>query len=443
MSKNSERRPLNKHSRNRQEEFNCCQTTRIVILVLFFCGLTAWGLSAIILFFYPTGTSTDSTTNATETPTVSTSYPVTVSPFTKPLSCEKRIVGFYSERELKDAKKLELSKLTHAIFAYVEMTWEGNLDLKNDRSTEKFLSLKYKSKNMKTDVKVMVSIGGEENSKNFQSIAINKERKENFLNSVISFLNKYKIDGVDLFWKPIVMNRNHLNLLKDLRRKLDEEEGRKYTISITLPIPELGVLMDPDELLKYADFINIFSMDYYEPSPYHSTVLAAPISPLYSGVDERKHFNVASTVKYFVCETKKPSRFNIAIPFFVRLWKSVKDAVEPTNDAFRRVESLSNRIPSMCRKTLKQNGWNISNASWDEESRSSFIYNPESATYFAFESRESIAEKVKFVNEMNLGGFWLWSVDQDDDENSLLNAVSSEEFCKTSSEDVVKYDYCD
>ena len=209
----------------------------------------------------------------------------------------------------------------------------------------------------------------------------------------MEFLRKHNIDGVDLHWKDNTLDENYMKLLKGLRQKFDDEgksDNKNFIISITLAEPKFGISMDPFGILNLVDFINVYSMDYYE----QTSAFATPISSLYSGVRGRKNDNVNSTMKYFVCDTKKPTKFNIVIPFFVRLYGKVKDAVEEGKEAFRYYGGYPYKM--MIRKTLRQEGMNIVNASWDEESKSSFIYNQESENYFAFETKKSIAEKVKF-----------------------------------------------
>ncbi|KAF1765223.1 hypothetical protein GCK72_005175 [Caenorhabditis remanei] len=363
---------------------------------------------------------------------------------TKSVPCSKRIIGFYSEFESLHITKTQLEKLTHAVFANVEMSWDGSISFRTWKAKNRFLSLINISKRVKSPMKVMISIGGEENSQYFASVIADLRKRRMCIKSIITFLEDYKIDGVDLYWKHATEKDkfNYLKLLRELRQRM---KGNDYVISITLPaagIENWEMAYDLDLTLEYVDFINVFSMDYYGPWPNQWGNPAGPTAPLYSGIGARKNFNIDWTMQYYVCKARQPSKFNIVVPFFARLWNNVTAAMEPGREAYRRVELTNNRAdgsPYMSRWTVEHNGFDLSNATWDEESKSSYIYDSKAQTYLSFETEKSIEAKKDYVVEKNLGGFWIWSVDMDDDRNSLLNALTSDDICSVESEDTVEY----
>ncbi|KAF1765240.1 hypothetical protein GCK72_005192 [Caenorhabditis remanei] len=365
----------------------------------------------------------------------------------KQLACEKRVVGYYTEFESVDITKHQISKLTHAVFAYVEMTHEGKLKFKTEMSKNRFMSLKYKSRSVQSDVKVMISIGGQKNSQHFSSVTEDSEKKEVFIHSIVSFLKEHKIHGVDLYWKGATENDKwkYIEFVRELRQKLKGTEDKPYLISLTLPPPNIAnweMAYDLEESLDDVDFFNVFAMDYHGPWDNQWGTPAGPIAPLYSTLDSRKQFCVDSTMKYFACKTKQPSRFNIVIPFFARLWRNVKEAVDPGQEIIRRAKLTNNKAvgnPYMSRWTVADQKWELTPATWDEESKSSYIYNPQTKNYLTFEDEKSISEKIDYVNKSNLGGVWIWTIDMDDDKNSLIDMVSSKELCSTKSGNNVKH----
>lgn len=70
--------------------------------------------------------------------------------------------------------KKQLAKLTHAVFRFVSMTDDGQLEM-SERAKERFKDLKSKVKNSMT--MLMISIGGFENSNYFSSVLEDEQKK--------------------------------------------------------------------------------------------------------------------------------------------------------------------------------------------------------------------------------------------------------------------------
>ncbi|KAF1765222.1 hypothetical protein GCK72_005174 [Caenorhabditis remanei] len=297
--------------------------------------------------------------------------------------------------------------------AYVEMNWDGSLRFKTEMAKQKFVSLKNKTKSVNSNLKVMFSI-------------------------------EHEYDGIDLYWKYAheTDKFNYINLLSDIRTRfnaLNHENQHQYVISITLPAARIEgweLAYDLDQTLEYVDFINVYSMDFYGPWENRYGDTAGPSAPLFCGYGGRRNFNVDHTMQYYVCKSKKPNKFNIAIPFFAMLLRNVTGQFRPGIDVIRWVGLKDGKAEGNAYMSMvagEQARWKLDNATWDEKCQSSYIWVPETRTYLTFENKRSISAKVKYVNENHLGGVWIWSVDMDDENNSLLNALSSNELCSNSS----------
>lgn len=354
-----------------------------------------------------------------------------IQPF--PIASPIRVVGYYSEFDSKDIRKTQLSKLTHAIVACVQMNSGGDLQFKNDIVQHKFLSIKKKSQRIENKLKVMISIGGYDNSEHFPAVMENL--KDKFVDSIVSFIKTHQIDGVNIFWEtPSETHKSHYSdFLEKLREKLDAQgiiDDKQYLISIVVPRPGISSWecgFELDEIIDHVDFINVLSMDYYGPWPNQWGKPVGPSAPLYLGGGPQKEFNVDYTIRYYIEETKQPGKFNIVIPFYVRLWKNVGEKLNG-NEVYRDVELKDGKAegePYMSRWTAEHEGWKLTPTSWNEDTKSSFIYNSEENTFLSFEDERSMAEKMKYVNEKNLGGVWIWSVHTDHDDETLLNLLVS------------------
>ncbi|UMM18397.1 hypothetical protein L5515_014483 [Caenorhabditis briggsae] len=72
-----------------------------------------------------------------------------------------------------------------------------------------------------TNLKIMVSIGGPDNSDNFSDVLEDPAKTRTFIESVMSLLKEHDIHGVDLFWKwpEEYQQFEYSKLLKELRER--------------------------------------------------------------------------------------------------------------------------------------------------------------------------------------------------------------------------------
>ena len=84
--------------------------------------------------------------------------------------------------------------------------------------------------------------------------------------------------------------------------------------------------------------------------------------------------------------------------------------------------------------------WNEIKTSWltnpaykqenHAKTKSSYAYNAQEGIYLGYESPQSLKDKVNYASEKNVGGLMIWAIDQDDDDLTMMNIVSSAPLCK-------------
>ncbi|EGT56290.1 hypothetical protein CAEBREN_29955 [Caenorhabditis brenneri] len=301
----------------------------------------------------------------------------------------------YTGWESMEINRRQLSKLTHIVFAFLRVDLDGSIHFNSDYA-----------------------------------------KQRDFIESVILFIKENRAYGVDIAWKwPDASDKwNYVIFLKELRNALNNED-ENFLLSIIAPPIDVGDWefgFEMEEILRYVDFVNINSMDYYGAWEDQWGTPTGPSSPLYYGIEQRKTFNVYWTLKYYVCKYEQLEKYNIAIPFYGSVWKNVRDPIDPNYEIWRNVEFVNGKPEGkayMSRRTMEEEGWKTKPSSWDEQTQSSYIWNQENRTFLAFETERSIEAKTTFVTDMNLGGVWIWSLDMDDNRISLLNDVATHEFC--------------
>lgn len=67
-------------------------------------------------------------------------------------------------------------------------------------------------------------------------------------------------------------------------------------------------------------------------------------------------------------------------------------------------------------------GWKVY---WDKTAHTPYAYQSSSRKYLTYDNARSLKEKVEYVNDQQLGGVMVWSLEMDDSSNTLLNSLQS------------------
>ncbi|KAF1753993.1 hypothetical protein GCK72_020551 [Caenorhabditis remanei] len=342
--------------------------------------------------------------------------------FTKPIACGKRIVGYYNGWNGQKLTDSQLQKITHLVFAFMKIHKNGTVSFENDEKKSLFLEMKKMAKEVNEEVKVMFSIVGKYNSEFFGKLNADFKKRKTLINSIVSFLQENQFDGVDIFWKwPTSQDKaNYVFLLRELRQKLQNLDLQNPKI-LSIVTPSVGLeLMDGFHLngiLKYVDFVNV------ETDRTTGALTGAP-APLFSEIGQYKEFNVDWTMRHLACVTGKPSQLNMGVPFYGRYWKGVEGAVEKGDDMWRTT-GKDVATGTVFWRNMEKEGWSKSSATWHQESRTPYIWDAKNRMFLGFENEKSVGEKLRYTIDKNLGGLTIWTLEMDDDVDSLLEAVTT------------------
>ncbi|CAI5444876.1 unnamed protein product [Caenorhabditis angaria] len=374
-------------------------------------------------------------------------------------SCGKRIVGYYTGWGDREITEDQLRKLTHVIFAFVEL--EGNQNLKfgkvavddtsdksDSRAEARFLDMTRKARKVESGVNVLFAIGGWDNSQYFSSSCSNSESRSRLVDNIIKFIDMYNIDRIDIDWEyPNIDGAdkdNHVQLMREIREKLDdlqEKKGRKQKYLITMATAagewNLRKGYDFDNLLKYVDFLNIMTYDYYGAWESKWGAYTGPPSPLYYGTIDgfSGKLNTDFTMKYYSCKTKKSKQLSMGIPFYGRYWDNVLDSIDGKDGMWRTAEEKNGKFEGgfVGWRNLERQGWNKGASIWHDKTKTPYILNGGARKFLGYENEQSIQEKINYAIDKNIGGLMVWALDLDDDSDTLLSLVSSADLCSASS----------
>ncbi|MDG4798010.1 glycosyl hydrolase family 18 protein [Micromonospora sp. WMMD1082] len=158
-----------------------------------------------------------------------------------------------------NVNSVQYSKLTHINYAFVLPNSNGTLRaVENPSKLSSLVSL-----GRANNVKVSIAIGGwnDGDDSAFEALAANAGTRTTFVNSVVSFVNQYGLDGVDMDWEypdPGASANNFSLLMQQLSNAL-RPQGKLLTAAVVAE----GYYRDgvPTAVFNHVDFLNIMAYD--------------------------------------------------------------------------------------------------------------------------------------------------------------------------------------
>uniref|UniRef100_A0A1I7T6C0 Glyco_18 domain-containing protein n=2 Tax=Caenorhabditis tropicalis TaxID=1561998 RepID=A0A1I7T6C0_9PELO len=410
-----------------------CRSLIILLLIAVACLPISYALTILFMHFNQ---------EVPEPPITSTTLQTTTSTKSSlhnAAACGKRIIGYYTEWENADVTKEQLDKLTHVIYLFAAVQENGTIKLEGEKSERRFYGLKNEAITSNPELKVMIGVGGHANSPRFSPIVSDTRKRGKLIDSIVTFIDENYLDGVEIFWVwSYETNKvHHSKFIRELRKKLTDlkiqkKRSEEYLISVIVP-PSISHLTSGyylNEIMKDVDFLNVLSYDYY----FNGNQIG-PHSPIYGGT----RGNVDETMKFLACRTGKPSKLNMAVPFYGTYWVNASFPLLDDSDNIWKEKGSAGGPFAVRWNELIPKGWDKESAKFHEKSKTSYIWIPETKHFLTFENERSLQEKAKYVKNHNIGGVVIWAIDQDDVANTLLNVVSSSDICSVKDKDIVEY----
>ena len=277
-------------------------------------------------------------------------------------------------------------------------------------------------------IKMIVAVGGW-GAEGFSDMAATPETREIFVDSVVEYIEKHNLDGIDLDWEfpvnggwGLIKNRpedkeNFTALIKLLREKLGEEKEISFCANVG------GWYLDAVEIKKLAplvDTINIMAYDFHgrwsKNTAHFTNLYPNPNDPVASwglsgaqavqrfidaGVPaEKLVLGAASYGKAFYKTKPGPNGDGL----FQKFNKDKKPVWRSSNIPYSKLEEYY----------INKNGFK---RYWDDKAKAPYLYDGE--TFISYDDPESIKYKAQYVKEKDLAGIMYWEYTHDLDGDLL------------------------
>ncbi|MFW6641738.1 glycosyl hydrolase family 18 protein [Nocardiopsis algeriensis] len=303
-------------------------------------------------------------------------------------------------------------------------------------------------------LRVNISLGGWTWSEHFSDAALTEASRERLVSSCIDQYLRGNLpvfdgaggvgsaygvfDGIDLDWEwPASAGHEHNTvrpedrenftaLVGEFREQLDAlgaETGREYELTAFLPADpekiELGFEMD--RLMDDFDFVTVQGYDYHgaweSVTNHQSNLLEHPEDP---GPDV---YSTETTIQTYLDLGVDPGDLVLGVPFYSRGWTGV--APGPNGDGL--FQTATGPAPGTYEqgiddwKVIKElTGYTLYR---DEASGTAWLY--DGTTFWTYDDAAAIARKTRWAADRGLGGIMIWSVDGDDADGTLMEAIDS------------------
>jgi chitinase len=323
--------------------------------------------------------------------------------------------------------------LTHVFYAFATVE-NGHLTL--PRQAPAHLAALAALKQANPGLKTVLSIGGW-GAGGFSDAALTPQSRAVFVDESPALAAGF--DGLDLDWEFPVSGgpteltdrpedrRNATLLARELRRGL----GSARLLTAALPAGRLqsagpydpGESYELAEIAEVLDFVNLMTYDFgtgFSPIATFNAPLAEvaqdPLEP-----DLRRWNNVTGAVDYYERQGVPRDKLVLGVPFYGRGFR-----VASAGEQAGLYQAQIGTVEVGDWRDIKRGP--LADPTWQRHrhpvARSPWLYHPGTQTFVSYEDAESIEERAAFAARHGLRGVFTWQLAGDDDEHTLLAAMT-------------------
>lgn len=262
------------------------------------------------------------------------------------------------------------------------------------------------------DTAILFSVGGWGNYQEFRS-AIMPENRDAFINNLISTMEEWGFDGIDVDMEPIkddVDVRNYTAFINELHQQL---QGKTTPLGIR-PLLTAATDWKPDMFAELSDkFDQINLMTYDMSGAWHKWV-SWHNAPVYDGDYQFPGTNKTvpsadGEIDKFVKAGVPKEKLGIGIDFYGYIWQGFVSAPRQNWNLDKPVVK-----PNVPYYIIKEEFYDEKYYHWDDTAKAAYlsIDNPVplQKRFISYDDEKSIEAKIKYVRDKGIGGSIIWDL---------------------------------
>ena len=359
-------------------------------------------------------------------------------------------MAYYVPERDYQPDKIPVEKLTHIIFSFSKVI-DGEMKFRHPEESGEKLEQLVMQKKRNPDLKVMIACGGW-GADGFSDMALTRESRQKFIKSTVAFIEKYKLDGLDIDWEyPGISgagtmardeDREHFTfLMQELREALDQIGRPQVLTFASAGWKRYYNYVELDKVMPVVDFMNVMTYDQVggsSPFTGHHTALGLFTEEDMEGTPALAYFesrkeemakrgrtweprSAEKIIDFCIGKGVDPAKIVVGAAFYGRAWKGV----HPENNGLYQPnggEYIGWSGYTQIRKEFEPNpGYT---RYWDEAAKAPYLFNPVDSIFISYDDTVSVRLKTEYAIEKKLGGIMFWQLGNDTkEENGLLDAI--------------------
>lgn len=338
----------------------------------------------------------------------------------------REVIGFLPSWTAAQNVNVDTKILTQVIYFGLGVNDNGEIIKYNKENnptfewlyftSDYFMNIRREAK--ENNAKVLISFKMFDNE-SIDNLISNSASADFFIKNAISIVNEYDLDGINLDFEYFTdsdfpTSRYLNNFLEKLSSALKEENGENIlSVDVNATVIISDKAYDMIKIGELADQVIVMAYDYRN----INSLSAGPVSPLHGEINEH---SIGKSVDSLIGKVSL-NKIILAVPFYGYEWETLnkknKSAVIPNSGAlatYKRVmELLSNR------KDVEKY--------WDSKSFSSWLVYDQNGVIkqIYYEDEQSIAAKMEFIKNKNLGGIAIWALGYEGKYSDIWNSIAS------------------
>lgn len=269
----------------------------------------------------------------------------------------------------------------------------------------------------------------------FSDMVSTVPNQQTFISSVVLYLQKYGLDGIDIDWEyPVASDRggipadydNYPIFLSNMRDAFDQVNPG-WDITVTLPSSYWYLRgYNLPSIQKYVSWFNFMSYDLHGMWDKHNQ-FTGPYLLGHTNITE-----IESGLDLLWRNQVDPKNVVMGFGFYGRSFTMADSACSEPNGV---CEFSTAGIPGSCSATAgiliyaEIQSLNTSlNVQTFYDEKSTVKYNVfDSTQWVSYDDVQSFTDKKKFLSSRCLNGLMIWAIDQDDQQYDALTGLLGEE----------------